>query len=97
MIAGTFRLPPDQLAAAQSAMLAMIHASRAEDGCLVYHYAEDVFEPGLIHVVERWRDREALDNHFASTHLAAWRARWASLGIGERSLTLIDTDGGEPV
>lgn len=36
------RLPPDRLPAAKSAMEAMILASRAEPGCLVYGYAEDV-------------------------------------------------------
>ena len=41
-------------------MRAMVEASRAEDGCLGYSYAEDVLEPGLIHVAERWRDRAAL-------------------------------------
>jgi quinol monooxygenase YgiN len=28
----------------------------------------------------------ALDRHFASEHIAAWRAAWPELGIGERAL-----------
>ena len=96
LIVGTIRLAPERLAAARPAMRAMVEASRSEDGCLGYSYAEDVLEPGLIHVAERWRDRAALDRHFATAHLAAWRACWAEYGIGERALTLYEADEGMP-
>ncbi|MGP7796121.1 putative quinol monooxygenase [Sphingomonas sp. CLY1604] len=96
LIAGTVRLPADRLAAARPAMRTMVEASCAEDGCLAYSYAEDVLEPGLIHVAERWRDRAALDRHLAAPHLATWRAGWADLGIHDRALTLFETGGGEP-
>ena len=59
LIIGTIRLPADQLDAARPSMALMIEASRAEVGCLEYSYAEDVLDPGLIHVKERWRDRTA--------------------------------------
>lgn len=97
MIAGTIRLPADRLAAARPAMRAMVEASRAEPGCLGYSYAEDVLEPGLIHVAERWLDRAALERHFAMPHLAAWRACWAEAGISDRQLTLFALTVGEPV
>ena len=86
LIVGTIRLPADNLPAARPAMQAMAEASRAEDGCLEYTYAEDVFVPGLIHVKELWRDQAALDRHFAAAHLADWRAAWPRLGIGDRDL-----------
>jgi quinol monooxygenase YgiN len=69
-------------------MAAMIAASRDEAGCLGYGYAEDVLEPGLIHVTERWTDRAALDAHVATAHLAAWRAQWAVLGLHSRDLAI---------
>ncbi len=72
----------------------MTAASRAEQGCVEYGYAEDVLEPGLIHVKELWTDQAALDRHFASTHIAAWRAEWPSLGIGDRNLSVYEV--GEP-
>lgn len=97
IIIGTFRIPPHWLAEARGVMAAMVTASRAEAGCLAYDYAEDLFDPGLIHVSERWIDREALDLHFASAHIAAWRAAWPGLGIGERALTLYEGDDGGPV
>ncbi len=88
LIVGTVRLPPDGLAAARPAMERMITASRAEPGCLSYAYAQDVLDPGLIHVSEAWESRAALDAHAASDHIRAWRETWASLGIHDRRLAL---------
>ena len=86
VIAGTIRVPPEKLEAFRPHMLAMLEASRAEDGCLVYSYAADVAEPGLIRVFEAWRDQAALDAHFATAHLAAWRAAWPEFGVSDRRL-----------
>jgi quinol monooxygenase YgiN len=97
LVLGTFRTPPENLAAARRVMAAMIDASRAEPGCLDYVYAEDLRIPGLIHVKEVWTDRAALDAHFASAHLAAWRASWPALGIADRSLQLFETGAAETV
>ena len=71
-------------------MRRMVDASRAEDGCLDYAYAEDVIDPGLIHVRELWADQAALDRHFAAAHLTEWRAAWPALGIGGRDLRVYE-------
>jgi quinol monooxygenase YgiN len=96
LVTGTFRLPATRLAAASDAMRAMIEASRAEDGCVEYGYAEDVLDPGLIHVREIWRDLAALDRHLASAHLQRWRGTWEDLEIGERDLRRHELGGGVP-
>ena len=75
----------------------MIGASRAEEGCLEYCYAEDVLEPGLIHVKEIWTSREGLRDHFASPHLCAWRSAWPRLQISDRKLELYEIGNPEPV
>jgi quinol monooxygenase YgiN len=95
VITGTFRVPPQLLDAARPHMSAMIHASRAEAGCLHYSYGEDMLDPGLIHVTEHWVSREALAAHGVADHIKAWRASWPTLGIGERDLTLFE--GGDGV
>jgi len=94
LIVGTVRLPAGNLPDARAAMRAMIEASRAEEGCLGYSYAEDMLEPGLIRVTEMWRDQAALDRHFRSDHIAAWRASWPALGLGDRDLRKYEV--GEP-
>ncbi|EQB32893.1 putative quinol monooxygenase [Sphingobium ummariense] len=93
LIAGTFRLPPENMPAARAPMRVMIEASRAEEGCHAYAFAEDVLDPGLIHVAERWESQAALDAHFATDHMAAWRDAGVALGIGERDLWIYQ--GGE--
>lgn len=94
LITGTIRLPPQRLADAQPAMRAMIEASRAEPGCIRYSYAEDVLDPGLMHITELWDTRAHLQAHFRSDHIAEWRSHWADLEITGRNLTLFEV--GEP-
>lgn len=89
-IVGTFRFPADHMAQARPAMARMIAATRAEDGCDFYAFAEDLLDPGLIRVSERWRDTAALAAHAASAHMAEWRAAGAALGVGERDLMLYE-------
>ena len=80
IVAGTVRVPPENIDGLRPHMVAMMAASRAEDGCFDYSYAEDVAEPGLIHVFERWRDQAALDAHFKHRRTwPAWRAAWPEL------------------
>ncbi len=88
-VIGTVRMPPENLHDARPVMREMIEESLQEDGCEAYSYAEDVLEPGLIHVIEAWRDHDALDAHLASEHLEEWRANWDRLGIHDRDLRLI--------
>ena len=97
LIVGTVRLPPAKLPEAKDAMAAMIAGSRAETGCLDYVYAEDVIDPGLIHVKEMWIDRVALQRHFATDHIARWRAAWPDLGISDRHLHLYEVGDAEPI
>lgn len=90
LIWGTVRLPAANMEEARPPMWRMVDASRREAGCVEYSYAEDVFDPGLIHVTELWTDQDALDRHFASEHLAVWRATWPDLGIGTRDLRVYE-------
>ena len=86
LVTGTIRLPAAMLTEARPVMARMVAASRAEDGCLDYSYAEDVLVPGLIRVNEAWRDLAALEAHFQTAHIAEWRAAWPMLGITDRKL-----------
>jgi quinol monooxygenase YgiN len=97
LIVGTFRLPPENSAFARAAMESMILASRIEQGCEAYGYAEDVLVPGLIHVKEVWRSRADLERHFASEPIVVWRAKWPALGINNRSLRLYEVDLGNAI
>ena len=81
VVLGTFRLPADKLAQALPMAERVVHATRAEDGCIAYSYAQDLFDPGLIHVSEKWRDRDALAAHFRAAHMQAWIAERGDLAL----------------
>lgn len=53
--------------AVREAMLAAQAATRSEQGCVSYLFAEALEEPGHFVLVERWSDRAALDAHFRSS------------------------------
>jgi quinol monooxygenase YgiN len=95
--AGTFRASKGVTHSVMKAMEAMATASRAEDGCEDYSYARDVFDPTLIRVFEIWRDTASFKAHRSMPHLAAWRAKWPELGLGDAMLSTYEIDAGAPV
>jgi quinol monooxygenase YgiN len=94
LIVGTMRIAPERLAEARPAMRKVIAASRKESGCLEYSYAEDIEEPGLIHITERWASQAAFDEHFVSGHIAEWCGARKTIGIRDRKLSIYEV--GEP-
>jgi quinol monooxygenase YgiN len=97
LVLGTVRCPPENLDALKGPMGDVVAASRAEDGCIEYAYGADMLDPGLIRVVEAWRDRAALEAHFKQPHMHAWRAARALLGVGGRNLSLYESSDPEPI
>lgn len=97
IVAGTVRVPPENLDAFRPHMARMLAASRAEDGCVTYSYAVDVQDPGLIRVFEAWRDEAALQAHFQTAHMADWRASWPQFGVSDRNLSLYEVAAERPL
>jgi len=97
IIAGTVRVPPENLERFTPHMERMLAASRAEDGCQTYSYAVDVADPGLVRVFEAWRDQAAIDAHFQAPHMAEWRAAWPQFGVSDRRLSLYEVASERPL
>lgn len=95
LVLGSFRLPPENLAAGREALLRVIEATRAEPGCIDYAYAEDVSEPGLIRVSEKWTSREALAVHFEAAHMKQWQRERIGLGMSDRDMRAYEVSGEE--
>ncbi len=91
VVIGSFRVPPSMVDVVKPVMETMIVASRAEAGCIEYAYAFDVIDEGLVRVSEKWRDREALEAHFRTAHIADWRAQISALAMSERELIAYET------
>jgi quinol monooxygenase YgiN len=96
LVVGTFRLPPENLGLALPMAQRVVTATRAEDGCIAYSYAQDLFDPGLIHVSEKWRDRAALAAHFKSAHMQTWITERAGLALYDRNIRIFESDEGQP-
>lgn len=50
-----------------------IEATRREAGCKRYDLTADALDPTRMTFVEDWESREALEAHFGTPHIQAWR------------------------
>lgn len=82
------------MAAATKAIAEMVAASNAEEGCIQYAFTQDVLEPSVIHIVEKWRDDAALTAHFATPHMAAFGAAIADLDFQVTEAIKFNADDG---
>ena len=85
------------LEAAKPAIAAMVAASNAEEGCIAYAFTQDLGDPTIIHIVEKWQDDAALAAHFATPHMAAFGAAIAGLDFSVVEALKFHTDEGSPV
>jgi quinol monooxygenase YgiN len=88
---------PGAMEPAMAAIAAMVEASNAEAGCLAYAFTQDLLQPGVIHIVEKWTDEAALAAHFATPHMAAFGAAIAGLDFTVIEALKFPTDEGSPV
>lgn len=85
------------LATARAAIAEMVAASNAEEGCLAYAFTQDLLDPSILHIVEKWRDEAALAAHFATPHMAAFGAAVRGLEFEVIEAVKFHADGGVPV
>jgi len=97
IVAGTFRVPPENLDALMTPLRAVVEATKAEDGCVTYSYGADVMEVGLIRVFEIWRDQACLAAHFQADHMRAWQAERAALGFFDRQIKTYENSSESPL
>jgi quinol monooxygenase YgiN len=97
IVAGKVTLRPGALAPLKPAMKAMVATSRAEKGCLAYHYGPDMSDADSFLVLEKWESRAAFGAHLETPHLKAWRAALLGAGLVSRDLVAIDAAQAETV
>ncbi|MBN90744.1 MAG: antibiotic biosynthesis monooxygenase [Erythrobacteraceae bacterium] len=96
-INGTIRLGRSIDAATRKAIVEMVRASRAEDGCIDYAFASDLADPDTLILFERWRDQAALDAHGKSDHMATFQEFMGANPPEASDLRIYDTDEGQPL
>lgn len=97
IVMGTVRVPVENIEAIRPMMAKVIAATLAEDGCIQYAYAQDVLDPELIHIAEKWHDKAALEAHFKMPHMKTWAEERATLGLFERKIRMFECDEGVEV
>ena len=63
---------------------------REQAGCEHYAFAETLDDPGHFVLVQRWRDRAALEEHYRSQAFADYQARIAPLLVRTTELRLFE-------
>lgn len=92
IIQGFIRTAPENAAKFKEAAAAVIAATRQEPGCISYCYGEDIAEPGLFHIAERWADDGAIAAHNKAPHFLAFSAALPAIGITGIRIARYDTD-----
>ena len=92
LVIGTIRVGPGDVARMRPVMDELAAATRREDGCMEYGCAEDLLDPGLIHVKEIWRDQPALDRHRQTPHTAKAREAMGGLNVLGADLRVCEVD-----
>lgn len=82
---------------ARAAIADMVAASNAEEGCIAYAFTQDVLDPSVLHIVEKWQHEAALAAHFATPHMAAFGAAIAGLDFQVVEALKFHADEGAPV
>lgn len=96
-INGMIKLGRPLDAATRKALVEMVRASRAEDGCIDYSFASDLADPDTLVLFERWRDQQALDAHGKSADMEQFRQVMAANPPEKRDLRMYQTDDGQPL
>jgi quinol monooxygenase YgiN len=73
---------------AEQTMLEAQRAALTQDGCISFAFGEILGEQGHYVVVQRWRDRNALEEHYRSEEFFRYQAAIGPLLVRESELEL---------
>lgn len=75
-LVGFARPKPERAAELRRLLLSFVEPTRAEEGCLQYHFHADRDDASVFAFYEVWRSREDLDRHLELPHMRAfWDSR----------------------
>lgn len=91
IVAGEVKLSSAaQVEEGREAVQAMVAATVQEAGCITYCFAQDLVDPSIIRIFERWESQAALDAHIASPHMATFLAAVGSMDVVNVDTKLYD-------
>lgn len=66
---------PERLEEAVNAITVNAAASRLEPGCLRFEVSRQLDQANVFALAELYKDQEAVDAHYASSHFAEWKKK----------------------
>ena len=87
IVTGVIDLDPAKRDDAIAAALAIMEATRAEEGNDAYAFTADLADPGRLHLVEQWASAEAMEAHMETAHLAEFMTKIGACGVTSARLT----------
>jgi quinol monooxygenase YgiN len=97
VIAGSVHVRPEARERAVAVALAMAKATMAEEGCRAYRFSADLADPTLFYLHEEWDDALALGRHFATPHMATFRAELPALLAAAPAFTRFEVSASAPM
>jgi quinol monooxygenase YgiN len=88
VITGAARVADGNRAAFEQVAVRQVTLSRQEPGNVSYSYFEDRMEPGRFFFYEEWKDRAAVDFHFAQGYCHDFMEAARRLAEAEPELTI---------
>lgn len=97
IVTGIIEIPEGAFEQVRPAIRRMVEATLAEPGCMTYGFWQDPDRENRLRVYEEWEGRAALDAHFATAHMAEFRAALAEIGPIRREIVAIEAGAREPL
>lgn len=88
VITGAARIKPEYRATMLRIGETQVRNSRAEAGCVSYHFYEDAMEPNAFFFYEEWKDQAAVDFHFSQAYCLAFIAKAREIAIEEPKIVI---------
>jgi len=88
-----FRTKPEHRKQMMEMSKGMLGPSRSEEGCIVYEFLQNPFDPDSFTFYEKWRSREDLDLHFGMSHFKEFEKTFPDLIEGPESVIAYEVSG----
>jgi quinol monooxygenase YgiN len=88
VLAGRFAGNPDKRDELLALAASMFEPSRSEAGCVSYNFYEEIGKPGSYLFFERWKNKAAIDAHFATPDFARFMEAFPGLVEGPLDIKL---------
>ena len=92
VVIAELRVKPEKKAELFLLAKELISATRAEEGCISYSLLDDPYNDCACAFVEEWVDKQALERHFGTPHIRAWRQNSAELLDAKPVIKLYQAD-----